>query len=569
MTDSPEQISSPLPLWRRLVAPHPSIQDTGAQYRASLLAGMGLILSLLSLIGMIAGYIVYLQQGMARSAAMAAAFLSASFLTVYVLARTRHYRLGAVFMAGMLTIAAVFLAGGSQDMPTAHLYSVLPLMFIFGIAMFNTRGMWILFIVTLLALVAVILLRPDLNTPAAFQTVGTTVGIAILAIIVVYFNKTVENARLTELKDANRELTAMRGELEKRVAERTRDITQRTLELEKYSSQLEIVAQVARVIAAVQDLNQLLPSVCRAVSEQFGYYHTGIFLLDERSEFAILQAASSPGGQEMLKHGHRLRVGVAGIVGFVAGRGEPRVALDVEADAAYFDNPYLPKTRSEMALPLQVGNRIIGVLDVQSEEFNAFHEEDVSVLGTLANQVAIAIENARLFSQTRLALEESQAVYQQYIKQDWARFAQTLKHHGYTYDGTKIIPLGEDASGMGAAGLTVPVKIRGLAVGQIVVHSTNPLRQWTQDEVGLAQAAAERAGLAIENVRLLTEAQRRAAKERTISKITSKISSSVELGDILQTAVEELGRILPGSEVTVQFNRGKGETNPPTARQGT
>ena len=344
-----------------------------------------------------------------------------------------------------------------------------------------------------------------------------------------------------------------RNHLEDNVMARTADLELARQSSEQRARQLEIIAAVARSVTTVQELDQLLPSICQAVSERFGFYHTGIFLLDERGEFAVLQAANSEGGQHMLKRGHRLRVGATGIVGTVAGQGKARIALDVGADAVYFNNPDLPETRSEMALPLQVGSQTVGILDAQSREIGAFKDEDVAVLGILANQISIAIENARLFSQTRQALAESQATYEQYIKQDWSHFARTLKYNGYSYDGIKAVPLENTPPPAPAHALTLPIKIRGLVIGNITVRSHDPLRAWSQDEINLAQAAAERAGLAIENFRLLAEAQRRAAKERTVGEITARISASVDVREIMQTAVEELGRAMAGAEVVLQF----------------
>ncbi len=361
-------------------------------------------------------------------------------------------------------------------------------------------------------------------------------------------------ARQNELAQiaANEELLQLKGSLETRVAERT-------VELERRAAQMETIASTARSITAMRDLEALLPFICRAISERFGFYHTGVFLIDERGEYAVLQAANSPGGQRMLEHGHRLRVGATGIVGAVAGQGQARIALDVGADAVYFDNPDLPETRSELALPLQIGGQTIGVLDVQSRETGAFKEEDITVLGILADQVTIAIENARLFSQTKQALADSQAVYQQYVRQDWARFSRGLQHSGYLYDGIRTVPLDAASPSPAPQALTIPILVRGLTVGNVVIQSNNPLRAWSQDEINLARAAAERAGLAIENYRLLTEAQRRASKERAIGEIAARIGASVDVREIMQAAVEELGRILPNAEVILQFQ----EQQPP------
>jgi FOG: GAF domain len=204
-----------------------------------------------------------------------------------------------------------------------------------------------------------------------------------------------------------RELTR---ELEKRVGERTRQLAETSLRLQeanrdlaRRTAQLEAASEVARRAAAIRDVQTLLDETVRLISQRFGFYHAGVFLVDEAGEYAVLRAASSEGGQRMLARGHRLAVGEVGIVGYVAGTGKPRIALDVGEDAVFFSNPDLPHTHSEMALPLKVGERVIGVLDVQSVEPSAFTDEDVAVLQTMADQIALAIENARLLQRPRTA----------------------------------------------------------------------------------------------------------------------------------------------------------------------
>jgi GAF domain-containing protein len=172
-------------------------------------------------------------------------------------------------------------------------------------------------------------------------------------------------------------------------------------ETQRRATQLATAAAVARDATAILDVDHLLDETMDLISKQFGFYHAGVFLLDERDEYAVLQAASSEGGRRMLERGHKLRVGEIGIVGYVASTGEPRVALDVGEDTAHFAHPDLPNTRSEMALPLKVQDRVIGVLDVQSTQEAAFSEDDVAVLQTMADQLATAIANARLFEQVQ------------------------------------------------------------------------------------------------------------------------------------------------------------------------
>ncbi len=156
-------------------------------------------------------------------------------------------------------------------------------------------------------------------------------------------------------------------------------VEERTSELKKRATQLEAVSSVARTIASVQEIDTLLPAITRLVSQQFRFYHVGIFLLDQQRRNAVLSAANSPGGIQMLGRQHSLPLDSHSIVGYSALRGEPRLALDVGTDSVYFNNPDLPNTRSEMAIPLRVAGEVIGALDVQSTETNAFSQEDINI----------------------------------------------------------------------------------------------------------------------------------------------------------------------------------------------
>jgi GAF domain-containing protein/HAMP domain-containing protein len=232
------------------------------------------------------------------------------------------------------------------------------------------------------------------------------------------------------------QLQSLYSGLEQRVAERTRD-------LEHRARSLAATAAVARDAASVLDTKELLSRVVYLVSQQFDFYHTGIFLLDSSGEWAVLQAASSAGGQRMLERAHRLKVGQEGIVGYVTSRGEARIALDVGADAVHFDNPDLPETRSEMALPLRARGEILGALDVQSTEPGAFGEEDVAVLQTLADQVAVAIDNARLFQQAQQSMEAERRAYGELSRQSWQELLRTRPELGFRSDEGGVTSAGD------------------------------------------------------------------------------------------------------------------------------
>ncbi len=391
-----------------------------------------------------------------------------------------------------------------------------------------------------------------------YVLVAATFGIASNSIRVA-----LDRARFSEreLLASNRNLEELARDLEKRVQERTS-------ELEERAAQLQTVSTVARTIAAVQDLESLLPEITRLVSKQFGFYHVGIFLLDDANEFAVLRAANSEGGARMLDRRHKLKLDTNSIVGYATSRGIPRIALDVGTDAVFFDNPDLPDTRSEMALPLRVGGRVIGALDVQSTEKNAFSQVDIGVLTTLADQVAVAIENARLFSEARRALSESQATFEKYVRQEWSSFTRQARQTGFVFDGKQVIPLENEGKqsprslpqtgslswDKASSTVSVPIRLRGQTIGVLDVRPRIGQREWTQAEITLLEAAAERAALALENARLVESAQRRAARERSIGDIAAKIGSVSDVDLILQTTVEELGRRIGGAtEVTLEL----------------
>jgi GAF domain-containing protein/HAMP domain-containing protein len=375
------------------------------------------------------------------------------------------------------------------------------------------------------------------------------------------FSAQVEIRGFQEISTLSSSLESMRAELQKsytelenRVRERTSELEESTKQLEKRAAQFEAIAQLARTITSIQDLESLLPRVTQTVSQQFGFYHVGLFLLDESHQYAVLNAANSEGGQRMLARKHRLKVGAEGIVGFVTSTGNPRIALDTGNDAVHFDNPDLPNTRSEMALPLQIGSTIMGALDVQSTESNAFTEDDVEVLAILADEISVAIENARLFEESQRVLAEAQSAFGEFTQKAWQKTAKSQKVIGYQLSGTTLRALEEPLKNNGSS-KSIPIRLRGQVIGRINVRLPEN-REWDSDELDITQMISERVGAAIENASLLEESRRRAQKESLVSEITTKIGSSINLRNVLQTAVEELGRAMPGSDIVIQFTDG-------------
>lgn len=367
-----------------------------------------------------------------------------------------------------------------------------------------------------------------------------------------------------ELQDSLRDRVAMIERLQSSEAE-LRNTVERRL------TQLRTVALVAQQAVALRDLADLLDQSTEAISEKFGFYHVGIFLIDANGEYAVLQAANSLGGQRMLERNHRLKVGELGIVGFVAARGQARIALDVGQDAVFFNNPDLPETRSEIALPLRSGSRIIGVLDVQSQTPSAFDENDAVTLQIMADSLAIAIENSRLFTQTQMSLEEIQALNRQYLQRAWSDVLGQRGSLAYSYEArpraamrpSAVIPASapESAQPEKAPGriLEVPIKLRDQTLGTLTIEA-DPLAisgmapdEWTAEELALVEAAVAQAALALDNARLLEESQRRTVQERTAAEISGRIWAAPDTDSILRITLQELSSALNASEGVIHL----------------
>jgi len=370
-------------------------------------------------------------------------------------------------------------------------------------------------------------------------------------------------------QEAVEKLEEQRGQLEELVRTRTYD-------LEHRSTQLQAAAEVARDATATRNLDKLLNRAVNLIRQRFGFYHAGIFLVDEPGEYAVLRAATGEAGRQMLEQGHRLEVGEVGIVGYVTGRGEPRIALDVGADATHFENPLLPETRSEMGLPLRLGERVIGALDVQSRDEAAFDEGDVAVLQTMADQLAVAIENARLLHEMEQTVRELEAAYGRHTRESWYPVSHTAgRPYGYRYRRigvepaieppaearqawtrghtvTKTIQSSADSDGrQGIDAVAVPIKIRGQVIGVFDVRSA--AETIPPEAISLAEKVADRLALALENARLLQETQRRAEREQLLSQMTARFTRSLDLDAVLQAAVRELGSLPNVAEVSVHM----------------
>lgn len=365
------------------------------------------------------------------------------------------------------------------------------------------------------------------------------------------------------------ELEEERYSLEERVEERSQALRTRI-------AQFEVASQVAREISGQPNLENLLNNAVNLIRDQFEFYYVSIFLADERGEYANLRAGTGEAGRVMMERGHRLKIGEIGIVGYVVSRGEARIASNVQSDMVHYKNPLLPETRSEMALPLHSGDKIIGALDVQSVEENAFTQEDINILQTIADQLAVAFEKTRLVEQLQRSVEELEIYFQQSTQKAWhTHLRSSRKKFAYRYQNERLenrvyeskhareamemgqsimeaVP-GIDADGKPVMVLAVPIKLRNQVLGVVDIHfqGTNV----SPDLIALIEGTVNRLAVSLENARLLEEIQLSAERERMVSEISSKVRAASDVDSVMRIAIQEIGRSLGVAEVSVQLRQ--------------
>jgi GAF domain-containing protein len=405
------------------------------------------------------------------------------------------------------------------------------------------------------------------------------------------FHQTLTSA-LHEAEHRHTESVQARSLLE----ERANELGKANALLQKRTLQLQIAAEVSSAAtSSVLDQDELAQQVVNLLKDQFNLYYVGLFLTQDADthagdvetgdgkRWARLKAGTGEAGQHLLATGHQVQIDASSMIGRCITDARPRITADVGAPDAARLGEYikiarlLPDTRSEIALPLRSRGRVIGALTLQSDEYNAFSQDDVPVLQTMADQIAVAIDNAQLYAEAQANLRKVEQVQRRYVRQQWAEFLSTQENP--TYERTRpdvtpfeeaMIPEVEQAmeqrkeiirsdtgNGTGPAVLVVPINLRGEAVGALGLQETESGRMWTDEEIALIKDVADQLALAIDNARLLEETQQRAEQERIIANITTRVRASMDPETILRTAVRELGAALDTDRAFVRLGTGK------------
>ena len=351
----------------------------------------------------------------------------------------------------------------------------------------------------------------DLNTR---MPVISTDEVSRLAI---YFNRMV--TRLQELQ----------SDLEKRVEERT--------------SQLKAINEVGRVATSTLDPDELISRVVNLITDEFGYYYAAIYLIDQTNKWVELKDATGEAGRVLKESKHRLEIDKTNIIGRTIRSRQAQIALDIGEKAVRFNYPLLAYTRSEISLPLYVGDRNLGVLDVHSSQEAAFSEHDTETLQNMANQVAISLDNARLFQETNRNLQEMRNIQKQYLREAWIDASLP--------DGEMTLFVGNSSDGDENNHVEVPITLREQIIGQLHLEGDE---EFSPEDQNWLEAIATQTALALENARLLDESQSAAMREKFVTEITNKIWASTTIDGVLQTAVRELGQVLDATEATIELD---------------
>jgi GAF domain-containing protein len=376
------------------------------------------------------------------------------------------------------------------------------------------------------------------------------------------------------LYDMTRRMRELVQSLEQEVAAGEAELARRT-------HYLETTGEIASAMTGAVDLPRLFAQTVTSISHRFGHYHVGIFLLNPTREWAVLEAASSEEGQRMLSEGYQVRVGQEdNAVGYATALGTSRVVSAQKGapsarvlswlspwrqrergagDLAPV-NPDLPETYTELALPLRAHGEVVGALDIQSTEEDVFSDEDVIVLQALADQLAVAISNARLFQQAQESLEAERRAYGEVSREAWGKMLLTHPDLGFIRDRRGLFPVGDVSSEdiqvvsrEGANSLATPIKVRGSVIGAIDTYKPAGAGPWTPEEIALLESLADQLGTALESARLYQEAQRRAVRERLTRDITDKMRRAASIEGVVQTAVDELFGALGTSRAFVRL----------------
>lgn len=500
--------------WNRIVDAHPSITNIRERSSARLATSFLVMILLLELAGLLAQIP---QNGFIGAFTGPITLAAVPTLLAYFLSRTKWYR-GGVFIFSLMFAGLSYLSiirQGSEADVSSLILSYVPLSLIVASSFLSS---WAVFLLVGLN-VAFLYFTTQTGTVYLTANIGGQAGqittIGMILILLTNFRKRSEQQGLQEIKFANdelqvanEELLASRNQLEQRVQDRTRD--------------LELASEVGRTITAkVDNLYQLLSDAVEQIRSRFNLYYTQVYLTDRAGRTITLRAGTGEVGKQLLQRGHQLLISSDSLNGRAALEKHAAIVADTSNSRTFLPNPLLPKTRSEMSVPLIIGEQVIGVLDMQSDVANALNESNLPAFEALAGQLAVAIQNAALFEQANQARAEVMEQAKRMSLSSWEGFLNAVDRSeklGYVYNQNEVLPyLNTPETSLELNTLDASIQVAGAEIGKIqIADAAN--RQWTSAEKELIDSTAQQLANHIENLRLLSQSEKYRLDAEQISK---------------------------------------------------
>jgi nitrate/nitrite-specific signal transduction histidine kinase len=347
-------------------------------------------------------------------------------------------------------------------------------------------------------------------------------------------------------------------------------VSERTLDLEKRVDQVRTAAEVARDATAETDMDDLLYQTATMLADRFNFHHVGIYLTDSNNKYAVLMATNGNNEQELKIREHKIEIGYDTLVGHVTQNGTPQFVSYTQTEGQTYQHPILEDTRSQLVLPLQVGSRILGAVDIHDLESNAFDQDDVAIFRTMADQISVAIQKIELRNEVEQTLRELESSTGQFTREAWRTFIPDSDSSlGYRFrqlrvektddlseatlaalqKGHTVVLSENDANNYTT--IALPIKIRGEVVG--VLDLKYEAADIPSTSKPMLEEIANRLSLVLENTRLIEAAQKRVQLERLFTEITSSIRENLDMDTVLQSAVQEIGKNFRYDEVEIRM----------------
>ena len=374
---------------------------------------------------------------------------------------------------------------------------------------------------------------------------GYIFDFAVMGAVLVAAMGQFKNAFMHIIQDTQSALntvTLERAKLEEKVVERTEA-------LENRMAQLRNSAVTARSIAEIQNISELLEATTQLISEKFGYYHSGLFILDEQRKIAYLQATSSARGKQLLGQAFSVKVDRKNPLATAVEQNRAVLTADIDQKNFITDENF-PLTRSRMVLPLAVRGTVIGLLDLHSDQPRAFSVEDAEILQTLADLTAISFDNVRLINETQNLVSQLEANTSIQTQRTWRKLT-SRQTPSYQYTPAGVRPIFTREKRSDDEGLRVPLVLHGQNIGAIKLNRKNNQTEWSEREKALVEKIADQVALALENSRLVEEAQKSAARDQMIANISTRIRETLDIESVARTAATELRRVFDLKEAEI------------------